>query len=157
MATSATYVLFVIMDIDTYLYYDFTCEPMCYTICMMTWEGFSSPVFIQLQCSFHVCFLLNVCFWWSPSQTCFLVHYNRDYFNGWTAMTARTVASMACLWSISCTKKDPVSCKNDEVIKGKHFPRYWPFVRGIHRPPVNSPHRGQWRGALIFDLCLWCV
>ena len=23
------------------------------------------------------------------------------------------------------------------------FPRYWPFVRGIHRSPVNSPHKGQ--------------
>ena len=23
------------------------------------------------------------------------------------------------------------------------------FVRGIHRWPVNSPHKGQWRGALI--------
>ena len=21
----------------------------------------------------------------------------------------------------------------DDVIKWKHFPRYWPFVRGIHR------------------------
>ena len=29
-----------------------------------------------------------------------------------------------------------------DVIKGKHFPRYWPFVRGIHRWPVNSPHKG---------------
>ena len=27
---------------------------------------------------------------------------------------------------------------HDDVIKWKHFPRYWPFVRGIHRPPVNS-------------------
>ena len=35
------------------------------------------------------------------------------------------------------------------VIKWKHFPRYWPFVRGIHRSPVNSPHTGQWRGALM--------
>ena len=26
------------------------------------------------------------------------------------------------------------------VIKWKHLPRYWPFVRGIHRSPVNSPH-----------------
>ena len=25
----------------------------------------------------------------------------------------------------------------------KYFPRYWPFVRGIHRSPVNSPHKGQ--------------
>ena len=24
----------------------------------------------------------------------------------------------------------------DDVIKWKHFPRYWPFVRGIHRSPV---------------------
>ena len=37
-----------------------------------------------------------------------------------------------------------------------HFPRYWPFVRGIHRSPVNSPHKGQWRGALMFSLiCTW--
>ena len=26
------------------------------------------------------------------------------------------------------------------------------FVRGIHRLPVNSPHKGQWRGALMFSL-----
>ena len=30
----------------------------------------------------------------------------------------------------------------DDVIKWKHFPRYWPFVRGIHRSTVNSPHKG---------------
>ena len=28
---------------------------------------------------------------------------------------------------------------HDDVIKWKHFPCYWPFVRGIHRSPVNSP------------------
>ena len=38
----------------------------------------------------------------------------------------------------------------------KHFLRYWPSVRGIHRSPVNSPHKGQWRGALMFSLiCAW--
>ena len=41
---------------------------------------------------------------------------------------------------------------HDDVIKWKHFPRYWPFVRGIHRSTVNSPHKGQWRGALMFSL-----
>ena len=41
---------------------------------------------------------------------------------------------------------------HDDVIKWKHFPRYWPFVRGIHRSPVNSPHKGQWREALMFSL-----
>ena len=45
---------------------------------------------------------------------------------------------------------------HDDVIKWKHFPRYWPFVRGIHRSPVNSPHKAQWRGALMFSLiCVW--
>ena len=45
---------------------------------------------------------------------------------------------------------------HDDVIKWKHFPRYWPFVRGIHRSLVNSPHKGQWRGALMFSLiCVW--
>ena len=45
---------------------------------------------------------------------------------------------------------------HDDVIKWKHFPRYWPFVRGIHRSPVNSSHKGQWRGAYMFSLiCVW--
>ena len=44
----------------------------------------------------------------------------------------------------------------DDVIKWKHFPRNWPFVRGIHRSPVNFPHKGQWRGAFMFSLiCVW--
>ena len=41
---------------------------------------------------------------------------------------------------------------HDDVIKWKHFRRYWPFVRGNHRSPLNSPHKGQWRGALMFSL-----
>ena len=44
----------------------------------------------------------------------------------------------------------------DDVIKCKHFPRYWPFERGIHRSSVNSPYKGQWRGILMFSLiCAW--
>ena len=39
---------------------------------------------------------------------------------------------------------------------GNFFPRYWPFLRGIHRSPVESPHKGQWRGILVFSLiCAW--
>ena len=38
-----------------------------------------------------------------------------------------------------------------DVIKWKHFPCYCPFVRGIHRSPVNSPHKGQRREALVFS------
>ena len=40
---------------------------------------------------------------------------------------------------------------HDDVIKWKHFPRCWPFVCGIHRSPVNSPHKGQGREALKFS------
>ena len=36
---------------------------------------------------------------------------------------------------------------HDDVIKRKHFPRHW---------PLDSPHEGQWRGALMFSLiCAW--
>ena len=66
-------------------------------------------------------------------------------------------------WYCGCVVKIPdllcvflFSLQHDDVIKWKHFLRYWPFVRGIHRSPVNSPHKGQWRGALMFSLiCVW--
>ena len=45
---------------------------------------------------------------------------------------------------------------HDYVTKWKQFPRYWPFVRGIHRSSVNSPHKDQWRRAMMFPLiCVW--
>ena len=39
---------------------------------------------------------------------------------------------------------------HDDVIKWEHLPRYWPFVRGIHRPqrPVTRSFD------VFFDLCL---
>ena len=67
------------------------------------------------------------------------------------------------IWSqrgFACSKAKPpcdqivlATCLRHRQI---YFPRYWPFVRGIHRVPVNSPHKGQWRGALMFSLiCVW--
>ena len=33
---------------------------------------------------------------------------------------------------------------------------FWLFVWGIHQSLVNSPHKGQWRGAFMFSLvCAW--
>ena len=50
----------------------------------------------------------------------------------------------------------PFSGVHDDVIKWKHFPCCWPFVRGINQSPLNSPHKGQWGGALMFSLiCAW--
>ena len=58
---------------------------------------------------------------------------------------------------IQCTGLHPKNyAHHDDVINWNCFPRYWPFVPGIHRSPVNSRHKGQWRGALMFSLiCAW--
>ena len=46
--------------------------------------------------------------------------------------------------------------QDDDVIKWKHFSHCWPFAQGIHRSPVNFPHKGQWRGSLMLSLiCVW--
>ena len=44
---------------------------------------------------------------------------------------------------------------HDDVIKLKHFPRCWPFVRGNHRSPVNSPHKGQWCRTMFSVISAW--
>ena len=40
----------------------------------------------------------------------------------------------------------------DDVIKWKHFPPYWHFVMGIHRSPVDSHYKCQWRWTLMLSL-----
>ena len=79
-----------------------------------------------------------------------------------SAMSWQTDAKSEFAWisnniepplSVDC---DDFKCVHDDVIKWKHFPHYWPFVRRIHRSTVNSPHKGQWRGAWVFPLiCAW--
>ena len=41
---------------------------------------------------------------------------------------------------------------HDDVIKWKHFPRYWPFMRGIHRSPAQRPVKQSFDA--FFDLHL---
>ena len=43
----------------------------------------------------------------------------------------------------SCTVILRNTRKHDDIIIWKHFPRYWTFVRGIHRSPVDSPHKAS--------------
>ena len=69
-----------------------------------------------------------------------------------------TTCIKAVIWMLRCHWLHTEHQKHyhDDVIKLKHFPRYWPFVWGIHRSPVNSPHKGRWRGALMHSLiCAW--
>ena len=58
------------------------------------------------------------------------------------------------LFKLPNQKFNAMSLNHDNVIKWKHLPRYWPFVRGVHRSWVNSPHKGQRRRALMFSL-IW--
>ena len=59
------------------------------------------------------------------------------------------------LWSASIQPTRP-HCQLTFAPQMDTFPRYWPFVKGINRPPTDSPHKGQWRGALVFSLvCAW--
>ena len=80
---------------------------------------------------------------------------DRDH-DGWMSSYHALVVS-GTIGTVSTVKSQNLWPKlHDDVIKWKHFPRYWPFVRGIHRSPVNSPHKGQWRGALMSSLiCAW--
>ena len=82
--------------------------------------------------------------------------------NHWTVRVSPPYHMDSRIWPQclrSCAAEKPVDVKairHDDVIKWRHFPRCWPFVRGIHRSPVNSPHKGQWRWALMFSLiCVW--
>ena len=66
------------------------------------------------------------------------------------------LVSVKYSWRLCIALNRDKTQQHDDVIKAKHFPRYWPFVWGIHRSPVNSPHKGQWHGALMFSLiCAW--
>ena len=46
---------------------------------------------------------------------------------------------------------------HDDAIKCSYFPRYWPFVRGIHRSPVASPPQRPVTLTLMFSLICACT
>ena len=86
-------------------------------------------------------------------------HNNTKFLNDWATNGLRAKPDFAlcdCKRSfgrtLCCNSPEAWVIAHDDVIKWKHFPRYCPFVRGIHPSPVNSPHKGQWRGALMLSL-----
>ena len=107
------------------------------------WNELLEPTVNLSVCKFHVIYC-----------TCY---HSVDQSKGtpnyiWTAYYALFV----CHSTTTPKSTDTNVLTHDDVIKWKHFPRYWPFVREIHRSPVNFPHKGEWRGALMFALiCVW--
>ena len=86
---------------------------------------------------FFLLYIYNVytrrCVFWSLKSYIIITYFRDCYFDG------------HLLWH-----------GHDDVIKWKHFSRCWTLVRGIHRCRVNSPHKVQGRGALMFSLiCAW--
>ena len=81
------------------------------------------------------------------------VHFGQPYLLVLWAMASPNRGRL--IWQ-DCSSHVQYYFTYEDVIKRKHFPRYWQFVWGIHRSPVNSPHKGQWLGALMFSLiCVW--
>ena len=77
---------------------------------------------------------------WQGQDKWINIQFNEDLFLRYSKTSNTILEHHALSWN------------HDDVIKWKHFPRNWPFVREIHRSPVNFPHKGQWRGALMFSL-----
>ena len=116
--------------------------------------------------------LVSINSWKCPCNhpSFFLLHYNKDEFPTYHSPQnlllnyCRTCEWCLIKWFYYITgwfehkwarckyqgQGQVITVHHDDVIKWKHFPRNWPFVRGIHRSPVNSPHKGQCRGALMF-------
>ena len=70
----------------------------------------------------------------------------------WTLLSGIRSDRIKMVWGVVPGHVQVEAQHHDDVIKWKHFPRNWPFVREIRRSPVNFPHKGQWRGALMFSL-----
>ena len=84
---------------------------------------------------------LTECVSWSNAGLCIITCILIVWVWAWVWVSARA-------WARACM----CLCVSMMIIKGKHFSRNWPFVLGIHRSLVNSPHKGQWRGCLTFSL-----
>ena len=92
---------------------------------------------------------ISVIYWWYVSS-----RISKSYHHGFRILSLSTHGHPLGQNSHSFWQHNLSA--HDDVIKWKHFPRYWPFVREIHRWPVISLHKGQWRGALMCTLiCAW--
>ena len=83
-------------------------------------------------------------FYWSPHK---YIRYERMCVN------------CALLWygySMGCCRTSTFSQEPWWRHQMKPFSVLLGLSGGIHQSPVHSPHKGQWRGALMFSLiCAW--
>ena len=79
-----------------------------------------------------IAFLFNTCVTQGVNPTCFA--------------TRISLASIALVGIVWLQRWNMMTSSNGNI-----FAVTGPLC-GIHRSPVNSPHKGQWRGALMFSL-----
>ena len=107
------------------------------------WPG-NKPQFVRLMAQF--CKIIDLVFW-SVFRWNFEFE-SQEIKKGLIFLLRRCKFMYESFKNIFKIRRDAHT--HDDVIEWKHFLRYLPFVWGIHRSPVNSPHNGQWRGALMF-------
>ena len=84
--------------------------------------------------------------WFGPNRQHKIVYTNKIQF---------TCICVSRSWSVKF-QWIPMLCCMMTWSNGNIFRVTGPFVRGIHRSPVNSPLKGQRRRALMFSLiCAW--
>ena len=92
--------------------------------------------------------------WISGNKSHILLDFACSWISRSTCLMCHGAKASICLWD-AVHGSHRTSNSHDDVIKWKHFPRYWPLVRGIHRSPVNSSQRPVPRSFdVFFDLCL---
>ena len=102
-----------------------------------------------------ICILFVMTLWILPLCSWCTFMASHDNSLKWNENYSLTFPGYACSLK-SNVEIDAMFQPHDDIIKWKHFQWYWPFVRGIHWSPVNSPQKGQWRGALMYPLiCAW--
>ena len=97
-----------------------------------------------------------------PQSVCWLLSEGSPYSTVHMICQFHCSSLFCYFWSCHNFWQFPGMCfpqsfrDHDGVIKWKLFPRYWPFVKWIHRSWMDFPHKSHWRRAFIFSLiCTW--
>ena len=85
----------------------------------------------QLECNFRM--KIDICYLFSLYSFYFCM-----YYPGFLHSLFLESSHIYTTYYIRPYAIDVLSTHLDDVIKWKHYPRYWPFVRGIHRSPVKT-------------------
>ena len=98
----------------------------------------------------------------------FTTNYILTWYDTYTSpLVPMSFRTLQCRWFVVLLRNSNKVCLVNVCATVSTFWPWWrhqmktfsalrAIVRGIHRSPVNSPHKGQWRGDLMFSfICVW--